>query len=96
MCQTALKEIHHPDEFPHPTADRAAIQALGVIQLRDLALEHHRDAIRHDQSLFLVMGHKDKGNPHFALQFDQFNLHHLAHFFVQGRKRLIKKQNLRL
>ena len=88
------QEIHHPDELGHAAGFGAAIEGFGIVQLRNLALEHHGDAVGHDQRLFLVMGHKDKGDAHLALQLDQFDLHHLAHLLVERGKRLIEKQHL--
>ena len=46
--------------------------------------------------LFLVMGHIDERDAKFILQADQFILHILAQFQIQGAQGLIQKQNLGL
>jgi hypothetical protein len=77
------QEVHRPDEIRHLPAVGATIERFGVGQLRDLALEHHGDPVRHDQRLFLIMRHQNEGDAHLPLQPDQFHLHLLAHLLVQ-------------
>ncbi len=62
----------------------------------NLAVEHHGDAVGHDQRLFLVVGHQDEGDPDLALQLDQFDLHVFAHLLVQRAERFVQQQHLGL
>ena len=90
------QEIHRADEIRHPLRRGLAVQPLGLVQLRDLAVKHHRDAVRHDQRLFLVMRHQHEGDADLALQLDQFHLHLLADLLVQRRQGLVQQQHFRL
>ena len=90
------QKVHHADEFGHAARIGAAIEHLGFGQLRDLALEHHRDAVRHHQRFFLVMRHQHEGNADLPLQLDQLDLHLLAHLLVERAQRFIEQQHLGL
>ncbi len=48
------------------------------------------------ERLFLIVGDKDEGDPDLTLDPPQLDLHPLSQLLVQGRQRLIQKQNLRL
>jgi hypothetical protein len=80
----------------HPARGPGRGTASRVVELGDLAIEHHRDAVGHDQRLFLVMGDQDEGDADLALQLDQFHLHLFAHLLVERRERLVQQQHLGL
>ncbi|MPL92914.1 hypothetical protein SDC9_39038 [bioreactor metagenome] len=90
------QEVHYPDEIGHTARVRPAVEGFGIGELGDLALEHHRDPVRHHEGLFLVVGDQNEGDAHLALQLDQLDLHLLADLLVERRERLIEEQHLRL
>src|SRR6056297_174963 len=92
----AVDEAHQADEFRDLAGARPAVERLRRVELGDAALEHHRDAVRHRQRLFLVVGDEDKGDADLPLETPELALHLLAHLLVERRKRLVEQQHLRL
>src|SRR5690606_31411271 len=75
-------------------ADRALIDFLGGGNLRDTSAEHDSDAVRKRQSFILVMRDENEGDADSLLEPSKLDLHLLAQFLVQGRKRLVEQQHL--
>jgi hypothetical protein len=49
-------------EISHEAAVGSFVNVGCLSYLQDLASIHYRDAVRHGQSLFLVVGHIDEGD----------------------------------
>ena len=88
----ALQQIRVPDELRDIRRRRTAVNLARSRYLLQFSRAQQRDAVRHHHRLFLIMGHEDEGNPHFALQRFQFHLHLPPQVRVQRRKRLIQQQ----
>ncbi len=90
------EEVGLADEAGDEAVGRAVVKLARRCDLLDVAAAHDRDAVRHGQRFFLVMGDEDEGEPRLALQALQLDLHVLAQLHVECRKRLVEKQDARL
>ncbi len=54
---------------------------------------HDRDAVGHGKGLFLVVGHKDKGDAELALQVFEVALHLFAQFEIQGAEGFVQQEH---
>ena len=88
-------QVRPADEIGDKAVGRGLIDFLRAAQLLHAPALHHRNAVRHRQSLVLIMGDKDKGDAGFALQRLQFRPHPLAQLGVQRRQGFVQQQDLR-
>ena len=89
------QEIGFADEVGDEALGRLVVDVPRRADLQDLARRHHRDAVRHGQRLFLVVGDEDEGDAGLVLQPLQLDLHLLAQLEVERRQRLVEQQHLR-
>ena len=75
-----------------PGGDRPPRESRAAEARRD----HHRDAIRHGEGLFLVVGDVHERDPNFPLQLLQEPLHLPAQLEIERPERLVEQQDLRL
>ena len=90
-----VKDIDLADKAGDKQVLRLFVDLSRGAVLFDFAITHHHDAIGHGQSLFLIVGDEDEGDPELTLQRFQFVLHLLAQLVIQCRKRLIEQQQTR-
>ncbi len=57
---------------------------------------HDDDAVGHDQSLLLIVGHEQEGDAEPLLKVLQLHLHALAQLEVERAERLVEQQHLGL
>ena len=86
------QQVRYPDEIGDEDRARRVIDVLGRADLFHPALVHDRDAVRHGEGLFLIVGHVDEGDPHLALNSLQLDLHRLAQLQVEGAERLVEEE----
>lgn len=86
MDERSGKEIRCADEIRDETVIRTVVDFSGGADLKDLAAAHHRDPIGQRQSLTLIMGDIDEGDPDLALQGFEFKLHLFPEFQVKRGK----------
>ncbi len=79
----AGKKICRPDKGRDKGSRRLLIDRPWFADLLDTARSHHRNAIRHGQRLFLVVGHVDDGYAEGLLQPADFRAHFDAQLGVQ-------------
>ena len=91
-----VKKVRLADEVGDEAFRRMVVDVPGRADLQDLARRHHRDAVRHRQRLFLVVGDEDEGDAGLVLQPLQLDLHLLAQLVVERGERLVEQQHLRL
>ena len=92
----ALEEIGAADEAGDEAGPRAAYSSNGRVDLLDPALVHHRDAVRGDHRLGLVVRDVDHGDPELVVQAADLEAHLLAQVGVQVGQRLVQQQQRRL
>ena len=63
--------------------------------LLNIALIHNHDRVRHGKCLFLIVCYINKSNAKFVFEADQFILHILTQFQIQGTERFIQKKYFR-
>ncbi len=85
-----LEEIHIADEIRDETVAGTLVQFGRRRYLKHLALRHDRDAIRHRERLFLVVGNKDERDADRSLQVPQLKLHLFAQFLVERAQRFVE------
>ena len=84
------------DEAGDEAVGRHLVHARHGVDLLDLAVVEHRDAIRHRQRLALVVRHVDEGHAELAVQVLQLDLHVLAQLLVERAERLVHQHELRV
>ncbi len=70
-------------------------QLPGGVELLDQPVAHHRDAIRHDQRLFLIVRHIDDGQAEFLLDGLDLDLELVTQLLVQGTERFVHEDDRR-
>ncbi|MPL80520.1 hypothetical protein SDC9_26421 [bioreactor metagenome] len=92
----ALDHVGMTDEPRHHARGGPLVDLLRRAALRDHALFHHHDAVRHHQRLALVMGDVDRGDADALLQVADEEAHVVAQRGVEIGERLVEEQHRRL
>ena len=91
-----LYDRHFTDEIGDPARFGLLVDFGGRRHLHQAALIlDHRDAVRDDHRLFLVVGDDDKGRAEPALQYHQLELRLGTQLLVQRGERLVEQQHVR-
>ncbi|MCY1425180.1 hypothetical protein D9M71_409630 [compost metagenome] len=72
-----------------------SVEGLGVATLDDATLVHQKDAVRHGQRFFLVVGDENGSQAQFALDLPDLFAQVLADARIERRQRLVKQQQAR-
>src|SRR5260370_3228266 len=89
-----LKLVAGADKAGSEDRARIAVNLLGLVELFDAPLGHHRDAIRNSQGLFLVVGHIDGGHLELLLDAADLVAQGDAYFGIEGREGFIEQEYL--
>ena len=89
-----LDDIGLPDECGHEPRCGLVIDLVDGPDLFDPAATHDRDAIAHRESLLLVMGDEDEGDPEALLELLELEAHLGPEFCVQRTQRLVEQEDL--
>src|SRR5215470_4576356 len=87
------KQIGVADEAGHEDGGGRLVDVARGAYLLDPAAAHHRDAIRHGQRLALIVGDVDGGDPDFALELLELELHAVAELLVERAQRLVEEEH---
>ncbi len=88
-------QVRDADEPGDEGRRRPLVDALGLVDLLDLAAVHHRDPVRHRQRLLLVVRHVDERDADLPLDALQLDLQALAELQVERAERLVEQEDLR-
>jgi hypothetical protein len=86
-----MQQICVSDELSRIGGGRAAVDFPRRCHLLQFSHAQQGNPVRHHHGLFLIVGHKHKGNADFPLQRLQLHLHLAAQVRVQGGQRLIQQ-----
>ena len=92
----AVQDVGLPDKVGHKGVFGLVVNVGGGADLLDHAAVHDHHRVGHGQSLLLVVGDKDEGDPRLLLNLLQLHLHVLAQLQVQGPQGLVQQQDLGL
>src|SRR5262244_897694 len=87
------KQIGVADEAGHEDSSGRLVDVGRGTHLLEPAAAHHRDAIRHGQRLALIVGDVDGGDPDFALELLELELHAVAELLVERAQRLVEEEH---
>ena len=91
----AGQEVGRAEEVRDERGPGPFEQLAGGVELLDQAVAHHRDAVRHDQRLFLIVRHVDDGQAEFLLDGLDLDLELVAELLVQRAQRLVHEDDRR-
>ena len=92
--QLGLDDVRGADEVGDETVGRMVIDLPRRTNLKNIALAHDGDVVRHGQRFFLVMGDEDEGDAGFVLQPLQLDLHFLSELQIERGEWLVEQQHL--
>jgi hypothetical protein len=90
------EKIHPADELGDEARRRTLVDVGGPADLLDAPGVHHRNAVRHDERLALVVRDEHRGNAEPALQARDLDSHLVAQLQVEIRQRLVEQQHRRI
>src|SRR5215831_2355811 len=87
------KQIGVADEAGHEDGGGRLVDVARGAHLLEPAAAHHCDAVRHGQRFALIVGDVDRGDPDFALQLLELELHAVTELLVEGAQRLVEEEH---
>ncbi len=87
-------EVGLTNEVGYESGGRMLVDLLRGAHLKEPALVHHSDPVRHRERFFLVVGHVDEGDAHPLLELLQLQLHGLAQLQIEGSEGFVQQQHL--
>ena len=98
LLERRLEQVHGraADEGGHEDVERPVVEHLRVVDLLQLALLHHGDAVAHRQRLDLVVGHVERRDAQVVLQLRDLGARLDAQLGVEVRERLVHQERLRM
>ena len=93
-----LDEVHRrrSDEARDEEIARVLVENLGRVDLQDVAVLHHRDALAQRHRLDLVVGHVDRRDSEPLVKLREGRAHPDAELGVEVRERFVHEERLRL
>ena len=91
-----VETVHSADERRHEQRRGSGIDLLRRVHLLEQSRVHHRDPIGDRHRFLLIVGDKDRGDPHAALNDGELRAHMDTQLCVQVGQRLVEQQDARL
>ncbi|MCY1455849.1 hypothetical protein D9M71_730160 [compost metagenome] len=85
-----VDQVGFADEVRDEARGWRAVYRAARARLLDASGVHHHDAVGNGHRFFLVVGDEDESDAELCLQVLELQLHALAQFHVQRRKRLVQ------
>src|SRR6185312_12420598 len=97
VAQAALEEVHRgaAEESRHEQVRGLLVQAHRRVDLLDLAIVQHHDALAQRHGFVLVVRHVDHRRAEAMVEPRDFHPHRRAQFRVQIRQRFVEQEHLR-
>ena len=92
----AVDDVALADKVGDKRIFRFIINILGRTHLKDVAVIHDDDRIRHGKGFLLVVRHINKGDLKRLLHTFQLNLHLLAQLKIKRAERLVQQKHPRM
>ncbi len=91
----AVEHVGRPDEVGDETVGRVLVDLAGLADLFDAPVVEHRQPVAQRQRLVLVVGDDDEGDPDFALDRLELDLHLFAQLEIERAEWLVEQQHPR-